>query len=116
LQNEIQNIGTFNAQKKKEVLIELFNKWYPKVNAFENQLRTYQSQLDILKHNQAVMDSENQRAMYKAEHAARENIDLVRELSSYQDFVKSIPAPLREELIANFEQQQSQTQEQTQIL
>lgn len=116
LQNEIQSIGTFNAQKKKEVLTELFNKWYPKVNAFENQLRPYQSQLDILKHNQAVMDSENQRAMYKAEQAARENIDLVRELYSYQDFVESIPEDLRAELIANFEKQQMHTQEQTQTL
>ena len=116
LQNEIQSIGTFNAQKKKEVLTELFNKWYPKVNAFENQLQPYQSQLDILKHNQAVIDSENQRALYKAEQAARENIDLVRELYSYQDFVESIPEDLRTELIANFEKQQTQTQEQTQTL
>lgn len=116
LQNEIQSIGTFNAQKKKEVLTELFNQWYPKVNAFENQLRPYQNQLDILKHNQAVMNSENQRAMYKAEQAASENIDLTRELYSYQDFVESIPEDLREELIARFEQQQSQTQEQTQTL
>lgn len=111
LQNEIQSIGTFNAQKKKEVLSELFNKWYPMVNAFENQLRPYQDQLDILKHNQAVMDLETQRAKYKAEQAASENIDLIRELHAYQDFVQSIPEELRTELLADFEQQ---TQEQTQ--
>ncbi|MEG1417007.1 MAG: hypothetical protein RSC55_00060, partial [Oscillospiraceae bacterium] len=42
------------AQKKQEILTELFNKWYTKVNAFENHLRPYPSQLDVLKHNQAV--------------------------------------------------------------
>jgi hypothetical protein len=29
---EIESIGTFNAQKKKESLLNMFCKWYPRIN------------------------------------------------------------------------------------
>lgn len=115
MQNEIQSIGTFNAQKKKELLLELFEKWYPKVNAFENQLRPYADTLEVLAHNQRVLEQEKNRAAVSAEKSQRETIDLSHRLSDYRDFVESIPEPLRRELITRFESGQAQAEEQEQF-
>jgi hypothetical protein len=52
MKREIESIGAFNAQKKKESLLDMFCKWYPRINAFENQLKPYAQQLEILHHNE----------------------------------------------------------------
>ena len=115
MQNEIQSIGAFNAQKKKELLLELFEKWYPKVNAFENQLRPYANTLEVLAHNQRVLEQEKNRAATSAQQSERAAVDLSHRLSDYRDFVESIPEPLRSELIARYESGQAQADEQEQF-
>lgn len=64
---EIQCIGTFNAQKKKESLLDMFCKWYPRINAFENQLKPYATELEILHHNENVLRSNKEQAEWVAQ-------------------------------------------------
>lgn len=117
MKKEIESIGTFYAQKKKEALLEMFCKWYPQINAFENQLRPYDSVIKDLKHDSAVMRREFDRKDVQASAANNEAVELRNQLWEYQDFVESIPEELRKELIAEFENaQQSQEQEYTQTL
>ena len=114
MKREIESIGTFNAQKKKEALLDLFIKWYPKVNAFENQIKPYAHQLEILAHNQRVLEQQANRSELNARKAGEEVMSLAQQLFEYQEFVDSIPESLRGELMAQYEsQQQSQEQAQT---
>lgn len=110
---EIQSIGTFNAQKKKESLLDIFCKWYPSINAFENKLKPYAQQLEILHHNEKTLRSNKEQAEWAAQKVKNENASLIYQLRDYQDFVDSIPEELRKELMAQYEQKHG---EQTQTM
>lgn len=91
----------------------MFCKWYPRINAFENQLKPYAQQLEILRHNEDVLRSNTQQAEYTAQKVKNENTTLIYQLRDYQDFVDSIPEELRKELMEQYEQKQGeQTQAQ----
>ena len=110
IQTEIENIGTFNAGKQKEKVLELLLKWYPQVNAFENKLKPYDEQLKILASNERILRDESSRAQYLAQQRELEARDLWAELSEYREFVNSIPSALFEELKVRYEQQQEEAQ------
>lgn len=110
---EIQSIGTFNAQKKKESLLDMFCKWYPSINAFENKLKPYSQQLEILQYNEGVLRSNKEEAEWTAQKVKNENASLIYQLRDYQDFVDYIPEELRKELMQRYEQKQG---EQTQTM
>lgn len=115
MQAEIQSIGTFNVQKKKEALQKLFVKWYPQVNAFENQLKPYASQLEILVHNERIMEHQANRTDDRMQKAEREVVNLSQQLLEYQEFVESIPKGILEELVEQYEgEEQVLEEEQTQ--
>jgi len=113
MKREIESIGAFNAQKKKETLLDMFCKWYPRINAFENQLKPYAQQLEILQHNEAALKSKTRQAQRTAQIVQNENASLIHQLREYQEFVESIPEELRKELMQQYEQKQA---EQTQGL
>lgn len=113
MKREIEGIGTFNAQKKKESLLDMFCRWYPSINAFENQLKPYAKELEILHHNEKVLRSNKEQAEWTAQRVKNHNASLIYQLRDYQDFVNSIPEELRKELMQQYEQKQS---EQTQTL
>jgi hypothetical protein len=108
MKQEIESIGTFNAQKKKESLLDMFCKWYPRINAFENQLKPYAQQLEILQHNEAVLESKTKQAQRTAQIVQNENSSLIYQLRNYQEFVESIPEDLRKELMQQYEQKQGE--------
>jgi len=113
MKREIEGIGTFNAQKKKERLLDMFCKWYPRINAFENQLKPYARELEILHHNEKALRSNKEEAEWTAQKVKNENASLIYQLRDYQDFVDSIPEELRKELMEQYEQKQG---EQTQTM
>jgi hypothetical protein len=41
IQNEIENIGTFNSGKQKEKILKMLLDLYPQINAFESKLKPY---------------------------------------------------------------------------
>lgn len=102
MQNEIDNINNFNAQKKKELIREMFEKWYPQVNAFENMIKPYARQIENLSHSK--MYAEHQRDLEQiAKNQANSKVrDLSSELIMYQNFVESIDEDLRDELLNEF--------------
>ncbi|MEF9864431.1 MAG: MobV family relaxase, partial [Christensenellaceae bacterium] len=104
MKKEIESIGTFNAQKKKETLQELFSKWYPQINAFENQLRPYDNRIKDLEHDHVVMKHDYDRKDLQASRANDEAANLRSQLWEYQDFMESIPDELREELLRKYQQ------------
>jgi len=111
MKREIEGIGAFNAQKKKESLLDMFCKWYPRINAFENQLKPYAQQLEILQHNEEALEAKMRQAQRNAQIVQNENSSLIYQLREYQEFVESIPEKLRKELIERYEQKQAgQTQ------
>ena len=112
MKREIEGIGAFNAQKKKESLLDMFCKWYPRINAFENQLKPYAQQLEIMQHNEEVLESKTRQAQRTAQIVQNENNSLIYQLRNYQEFVDSIPEELRKELMQQYEQKQAkQTQD-----
>jgi hypothetical protein len=113
MKREIEGIGTFNAQKKKENLLDMFCKWYPRINAFENQLKPYAQQLEILQHNEAALETKTRQAQRTAQIVQNENSSLIYQLRDYQGFVDSITEELKKELMEQYEQKQG---EQTQGL
>lgn len=98
IRREVQSIGTLNAGKQREKILELLLDWYPKVNAFEAKLKPYDEQLRLLKEQEASLrrDVEQERQYRDAEH--QENLSLLDELWGYRDFIDSIPQVVLEEL------------------
>ncbi|MEG1631195.1 MAG: hypothetical protein RR423_02930 [Hydrogenoanaerobacterium sp.] len=111
MKKEIESIGTFNAQKKKETLQELFSKWYPQINAFENQLRPYDNRIKDLEHDHVVMKHDYDRKDLQASRANDEAANLRSQLWEYQDFMESIQEELREELLRKYQQGQGEQEQ-----
>ena len=45
IKNEISTIGTFNAQRKKDHVLDLLNRWMPMYNSFQTQLEPFKRQI-----------------------------------------------------------------------
>ncbi len=45
IKTAISSIGTFNAQKKKEEILQKLNTWMPLYNSFQDQLKPYKRQI-----------------------------------------------------------------------
>lgn len=108
LQDEIQNIGTFNAGKQKEKVLKLLMDWYPQINAFESKLKPYDDQLNILRENESAFRFETERAQWALQKERQEGQSLIYELREYQDFINSIPPELFKELKQRYEPSQQQ--------
>ena len=93
----------------------MFCKWYPRINAFENQLKPYAQQLEILQHNEAVLESKTKQAQRTAQVVQTENTTLIYQLRDYQEFVDSIPEELRKELMEQYEQKQGEQAQDLQL-
>ncbi len=106
IQKEIQQIGTFNANKQREKIMDLLLKWYPRVNAFEAKLKPYDEQFKILRDNEMILRRNAEDAQWALQQERREGQDLLYELREYQDFIESIPPDLFEELKQRYEQAQ----------
>ena len=51
IRDEIKNINNLNAGRQKDKILEKLLKWYPKINAFENQLKPYADTIQIMRDN-----------------------------------------------------------------
>ena len=108
MKNEIDSIGTFNAQKKKEKLQEMFCKWYPQVNSFEAKLEPLKMNMDILNHNNRVIQNELDRESIRRQQSESSLYSLQLQLEEYQEFIDSIPDNLKKQLLERHEQNQEQ--------
>ena len=105
---EIENINNLNAGRQKDRILEKLSKWYPKINAFENQLKPYAETIKILNDNCDILRKESQRDGLRAQSAEQESTSLSLQLQDYKEFVDSIPDEIFEELKQRFEQLQTQ--------
>ena len=114
IRKDVQNIGTFNANKQREKVLRRLEKWYPQVNAFEARLRPYDEQLKLLQQNETILRHNEKQAQWALHDQRLENRSLAYELQEYRNFIDSIPKEILEELKARYEmseQQQMQQQE-----
>lgn len=110
IRKEIKNIGTLNAGKQREKILKLLMDWYPQVNDFEAKLKPYDTQLKIMKQNEAILRQNEQRAQWLQQQERQEKESLLYELREYQEFIESIPEDLFEELKHRYESGQSREQ------
>jgi len=107
IKRELENINPLNAQKKKKELSDRLADWIPRVNKFEAQLQPFKNQLEVLQHNQRVLREERDRADIGWNQSESKQRQLRQQLWDYEEFVKSIPDDLREELLERFRQEQN---------
>lgn len=91
IQKEIKNIGTLNAGKQREKILALLTKWYPKVNAFEAQLRPYDEQLKIMEQNEQVLRRNEEQAQWLRQQERQESESLLYELRECQALLTLSP-------------------------
>jgi len=106
----LENINPINAQKKKREVLERLAKWIPRVNAFEAQLQPFKNYLETARHNERVLQEKYDRASIGLNQTESARIELANRIYDYEEFIKSIPIDLREELQQRFEQTQEQEQ------
>ena len=103
----LDDITPFNAGKKKEEVISMLKKWFPKMEDFSGQLKKYKVTIhDLLEENKKLEErakaSESGKMKDKMERAKLES-----ELYNIQRFVDRIPP----EVLAQLKQEQRHTKE-----
>lgn len=100
IDNELAGINPLNASKKRDNVLKMLKKWFPKMEKFEGQLRKYQKSIDLL-------EKENAQLAEKAKVGNENKIKTQLEIGKLQSevvelrrFVNSIPDDLRKELQA----------------
>ena len=100
-------INPLNANKKRDNVLKMLKKWFPKMEKFEGQLRKYQKSIDLL-------EKENAQLAEKAKAGNENKIKTQLEIGKLQSevmelrrFMDSIPHDLRKEIQA-MQKQQSQ--------
>ena len=107
IKKELENINPVNAPKKKKEILEHLAGWIPRVNAFEMQLQPFKNQLDVAKHNERVLQEERDRTSIRLNQSESKQRQLRQQLWDYEEFVKSIPDDLCEELLQRFREEQN---------
>ncbi len=111
IKTAISSIGTFNAQKKKEEILQKLNTWMPLYNSFQDQLKPYKRQIqETEEYNRSLRAQLDRQAWDVQGHKVRAD-DLQQQLWEYREFIDSIPEELRAELQQRFDQMQEQEQE-----
>jgi predicted nuclease with TOPRIM domain len=110
IKTAISSIGTFNAQKKKEEILQKLNTWMPLYNSFQAQLEPFKRQIQEAQEDNSYLHKKVEDQSWAVQgHKVRAD-DLQRQLWEYQEFVESIPEELRVELQQRFEEMQEQEQ------
>ena len=78
--DEISGINNLNAGKQKDKILEKLLKWYPKINAFENQLKPYVNTIQVLRDNEVAFREKSEHSGMRAQFAEQENISLSLQL------------------------------------
>lgn len=105
IDNELAGINPLNASKKRDNVLKMLKKWFPKMEKFEGQLRKYQKSIDLL-------EKENVQLAKKAKAGSENKIKTQLEIGKLQSeaielrrFMDSIPDDLRKEIQAMQKQQ-----------
>lgn len=100
IDNELAGINPLNASKKRDNVLKMLKKWFPRMEKFEGQLRKYQKSIDLL-------EKENAQLAEKAKAGNENKIKTQLEIGKLQSevmelrrFMDSIPDDLRKELQA----------------
>lgn len=72
IQKELEHIGPLNANKQREKISGLLEKWYPQVNAFEAKLRPYEEQLKLMRYNETVLREQAKQAQWELQQERQE--------------------------------------------
>ena len=98
IDNELAGINPLNASKKRDNVLKMLQKWFPKMEKFEGQLRKYQKSIDLL-------EKENAELAQKAKAGDANKIKTQLEIGKLQSevmelrrFIDSIPNDLRKEI------------------
>jgi hypothetical protein len=106
IKNELESISPLNAQKKKKDISQRLAAWIPAVNKFEAQLQPFKNHLEVARHNERVLHEKYDSASIGLNHSEFERRQLADQLWEYEEFVKSIPDDLREDLLQRFRDEQ----------
>ncbi|WP_251449082.1 MobV family relaxase [Vermiculatibacterium agrestimuris] len=104
IQKELERIGPLNANKQREKISKLLEKWYPQVNAFEAKLRPYEEQLKLMRYNETVLREQAKQAQWELQQEHQESLSLIHGLREYRGFLKSIPEEVLEGLMEQYGQ------------
>lgn len=110
IQQELERTGPLNANKQREKVLKLLERWYPQVNAFEAKLKPYDDQLKLMRYSETVLRNQVEQAQWELQQERQEGLSLIYELREYRDFLRSIPEEVLEELKAQYEQEMKEQQ------
>ena len=110
IQQELERTGPLNANKQREKVLKLLERWYPQVNAFEDKLKPYDDQLKLMRYSETVLRNQVEQAQWELQQERQEGLSLIYELREYRDFLRSIPEEVLEELKAQYEQEMKEQQ------
>lgn len=105
IQRELERTSPLNANKQREKVLKLLERWYPQVNAFEAKLKPYDDQLKLMRYNETVLRGQAKQAQWELQQEHQEGLSLIYELREYRDFLKSIPEEVLEELKEQYGQE-----------
>lgn len=100
IENELSNINPINAGKKKEAVLQMLLKWFPKMENFEGQLRKYQKSIDYLTKENADLAV---KAKAGSENKVKTQLEIGKlqsEVTQLRRFVSVIPDDMRREIQA----------------
>lgn len=98
IEQELSAINPLNAGKKKDTILQMLLKWFPKMENFEGQLRKYQESMDSLSKENAALA---EKAKSGNENKVKTKLEIGKLQSEVMDlrrFVAAIPDDLRQEL------------------
>ena len=110
IKSEISSIGTFNAQKKKEDVLQKLNAWIPLYNSFQAQLEPFKRQIKETQDDNRYLHEKVERQSWNIQHYKVNADNLQRQPWEYEEFIESIPEDYRKQLQQRFERLHEQEQ------
>ena len=98
IDNELAGINPLNAGKKRDNVLKMLKKWFPKMEKFEGQLRKYQKSIDLLEKENADLAEKTKDGSGNRIKTQLEIGKLQSEVTELRRFMDSIPNDLRKEL------------------
>lgn len=88
-------------------MLDQLTGWMRRYNSFQDQLRPYKNQIEVMQQNQRVLKEQRDSYSVRLNRSESQQHQLRQHLWDYEDFVKSIPDDLRQDLVRQFQQEQN---------
>lgn len=98
IDNELAGINPLNASKKRDNVLKMLKKWFPKMEKFEGKLRKYQKSIDLLEKENALLAKKTKTGNENKIKTQLEIGKLQSEVMELRRFMDSIPDDLRKKI------------------